>query len=208
MIASTPAPKLKPREPSAVALIGEKDLAEPPKPTPQVVQATPPPETTPAEPIKVAKAIPVEPRPDSAVSLLEEPPASSASTNRFQVAALAPTSLQAVEYLKTIAASDNALADNMAEFNRAECYIRWLGEAVKPFEPEITRNPESEESKKIENLMSQVLAEVVALKARRDELKASRMKELEARHAARTALEKEIQTTRRDELTRLTGVGA
>lgn len=208
--ASTPTPTPKTREPSAVALIGEKDLAATPKPTPLVVQATPTPEptATPAEQIKVAKAIPVEPRPDSALSLLGEPAAPTTSTSRFQVAALAPTSLQAVEYLKTIAASDTALADNMAEFNRAECYIRWLGEAVKPFEPEITRNPDSEESNKIEKLMAQVLNEVIALKARRDELKASRLKELEARHAARAALEKEIQTTRRDELSRLTGVGA
>jgi hypothetical protein len=154
----------------------------------------------------------VEPAPDSALSLLNESTTDSqapnSATSRFQVAALAPTGVQAVEYLKTIAASDAALADNMAEFNRAECYIRWIGEAVKPFEPQITRNPDSEESKKIEELVRQALTEVVTLKARREELKAARLKELEARHAAREVLEKEIQTTRRDELARLTGVGA
>jgi len=36
----------------------------------------------------------------------------------------------------------------------------------------------------------------------------ARLKELEARQAARAALENEIQTTRRDELARLTGIGA
>jgi hypothetical protein len=96
----------------------------------------------------------------------------------------------------------------MAEFNRAECYIRWLAEAAKPCEAEMVRNPESEASKKIEELMQKALDEVVALKTRRDELKAARLKELEARQAARAALENEIQTTRRDELARLTGVGA
>jgi hypothetical protein len=96
----------------------------------------------------------------------------------------------------------------MAEFNRAECYIRWIGDAVKPLAPELARNPESEESQKLEETISQALNEVMALKSRRDELKAARLKELEARHAARAALEKEIQTTRRDALARLTGVGA
>ena len=96
----------------------------------------------------------------------------------------------------------------MAEFYRAECFIRWIGDAVKPLAPEFARNPESPESQKLEETISQALQEVIALKARRDELKAARMKELEARHAVRTALEKEIQTTRRDALARLTGVGA
>ena len=96
----------------------------------------------------------------------------------------------------------------MAEFNRAECYIRWIGEAVKPFASVLANDPESEESKMLEETIRHALTEVIALKARREELKAARMKELEARHAAREALEKDIQTTRRDELARLTGVGA
>ncbi|MCX6965661.1 MAG: hypothetical protein NTW41_09970 [Verrucomicrobia bacterium] len=100
------------------------------------------------------------------------------------------------------------MADNMAEFHRTECYIRWIGDAVKPLAPEFARNPESPESQKLEETISQALQEVIALKARRDELKAARMKELEARQAARDAVEKEIQTTRRDALARLTGVGA
>jgi hypothetical protein len=107
-----------------------------------------------------------------------------------------------------IAASDAALADNIAEFNRAECYIHWLAEAAKPFEALVAKNPQSENSKTIEPLMQKALEEVVALKTRRDELKAARLKELESRQAARAALENEIQTTRRDELARLTGGGA
>jgi len=210
VIAATPTPSPKPITPSAVAVVEAKDRETAPQAEPQIVQAKP--TATPAESIRVAKAIPVEPAPDSALSLLNESTTDSqapnAATSRFQVAALAPTGVQAVEYLKTIAASDAALADNMAEFNRAECYIRWIGEAVKPFEPQITRNPDSEESKKIEELVRQALEEVVTLKARREELKAARLKELEARHAALEVLEKEIQTTRRDELARLTGVGA
>ena len=96
----------------------------------------------------------------------------------------------------------------MAEFHRTECYIRWIGDAVKPLAPEFARNPESPESQKLEETISQALQQVIALKSRRDELKAARLKELEAREAARAALEKEIQTTRRDALARLTGVGA
>jgi hypothetical protein len=96
----------------------------------------------------------------------------------------------------------------MAEFHRTECYIRWIGDAVKPLAPEFARNPESPESQKLEQTISQALQQVIALKSRRDELKAARLKELEARQAARAALEKEIQTTRRDALARLTGVGA
>jgi hypothetical protein len=41
-----------------------------------------------------------------------------------------------------------------------------------------------------------------------DDLKTQRLRELEARAQARQSLEKEIQTTRRDQLTRLAGTGA
>jgi hypothetical protein len=178
---------------------------------PQVV-TTPTPTPSPQETIKVAKAIAVEPPADSAESHSSgtpaEPSTSPSSSNRYQVAVLTPTSTEAVDYLKAIAASDVALADNMAEFHRTECYIRWIGDAVKPLAPEFARNPESPESQKLEETISQALQEVIALKSRRDELKAARMKELEARQAARAAVEKEIQTTRRDALARLTGVGA
>jgi lysyl-tRNA synthetase class I len=181
-----------------------KDKEPTPQSTPAIAASTPTPSpqpsATPTPEIQVAKAIPVEPINESTIPV--------SPSHHFQVAALTPTMTQAVEYLKTIAASDAVLADNMAEFNRAECYIRWLAEAAKPFEAEMARNPESEASKKIEELMQKALDEVVALKSRRDELKAARLKELEARQAARAALENEIQTTRRDELARLTGVGA
>ncbi len=200
----SPAPSPTPREPSAVATVEAKDKKSTPQPTPEIAIATPTPTpdptSTPTQEVQVLKAIPVEPT--------APPTIPSTPSNPFQVAVLAPTATQAIEYLKTIAASDAALADNMAEFNRAECYIRWLAEAAKPFEAEIKKNPESEESKKIEELMQKALEEVVALKTRRDELKADRLKELESRQAARASLENEIQTTRRDELARLTGVGA
>lgn len=193
-------PSPTPRPPSAIAIVEAKDKEPIPQPSPLVAKATPEPTPIAPEPVRVAKAIPVEPAHPSTIP--------TNSSHRYQVAALTPTATQAVEYLKTIAASDSALADNMAEFNRAECYIRWLGEAAKPFEAQIKKNPESEESKKIEALMERALSEIVALKARRDELNAGRLKELEARQAARDALENEIQTTRRDELSRLAGVGA
>ncbi len=204
VVVATPAPSPTPLAPSAVAIVEPKDKEPTPRPTPAIAVTTPTPSpqpsATPTPEIQVAKAIPVEPINESTIPV--------SPSHHFQVAALTPTMTQAVEYLKTIAASDAVLADNMAEFNRAECYIRWLAEAAKPFEAEMARNPESEASKKIEELMQKALDEVVALKSRRDELKAARLKELEARQAARAALENEIQTTRRDELARLTGVGA
>jgi hypothetical protein len=176
------------------------------------VTTTPTPTPSPQETIKVAKAIAVAPPADSAESHSSgtpaEPSTSPSSSNRYQVAVLTPTTTEAVDYLKAIAASDVALADNMAEFHRTECYIRWIGDAVKPLAPEFSRNPESPESQKLEQTISQALQQVIALKSRRDELKAARLKELEARQAARAALEKEIQTTRRDALASLTGVGA
>jgi len=204
VVVATPAPSPTPLAPSAVAIVEAKDKEPTPTPTPAIAASTPTPTpqptATPTPEVQVAKAIPVEPINESTIPV--------SPSHRFQVAALTPTMTQAVEYLKTIAASDAVLADNMAEFNRAECYIRWLAEAAKPFEAEMVRNPESEASKKIEELMQKALDEVVALKSRRDELKAARLKELEARQAARAALENEIQTTRRDELARLTGIGA
>ncbi len=194
-----------------MATIEAKDQSTPPPasatPTPVVAKDStlPSPSSDPNEPVTIAKAIPVEPPSDIPPETLGEP--SSTLDSRFQVAALTPTTIEAVEYLKTISASDTALAENMAEFNRTECYIRWIGEAVKPLASLLAKNPESEESQKLEETIRQALTEVMALKARREELKAARLKELEARHAARESLEKEIQTTRRDELARLTGVG-
>ena len=194
-----------------MATIDAKDQATPTPsatPTTKVAKDSPLPSPTsdPNEPVTIAKAIPIEPPSDIPPETFDEPAPTQES--RFQVAALTPTTSEAVQYLKTISASDTALAENMAEFNRAECYIRWIGEAVKPFATVLAKDPESEESQKLEETIRQALTEVIALKSRRDELKAARLRELEARHAAREALEKTIQTTRRDELARLTGVGA
>jgi hypothetical protein len=50
--------------------------------------------------------------------------------------------------------------------------------------------------------------EIVTLLAERETLQATRMQELKTRQALRQALEKQIQTTRRDELARRTGTGA
>ncbi|MFM8364160.1 MAG: hypothetical protein ACKOAS_03320 [Verrucomicrobiota bacterium] len=206
-VTTSPTPVTEP--PSAVALVEA--------PTPPVSEVkevnTVPPSTPVTEPeIPIAKAIPVEPPTETAETLIQEPvappPTPAATANRFQVAVLVPTTAQAISYLKTIAASDAALADNQAETNRAECYIRWIGEAVKPFEPELKKNPKSKESEVLENLIRQARNEVVILLKRREDLKEQRLRELDARADARRALETELQTSRRDQLTRLTGTGA
>ncbi len=124
------------------------------------------------------------------------------------MAVLTPTTTEAVNYLKTIAANDAALADNLSETARAECILLWIADTVKPFEPELKKHPDSAQSQALDPLIRQATDEVVALRKRRDELQTERLKLLEARQAARQALETEIQTTRRDELTRLIGVGA
>jgi hypothetical protein len=79
---------------------------------------------------------------------------------------------------------------------------------VKPFEPLLTQSPESAEAKAVEPLIVQARDEVVALLKDREALQSSFMQELKDRQNARQALEKEIQTARRDELTRRTGSGA
>jgi hypothetical protein len=124
------------------------------------------------------------------------------------VAVLTPTATQAIDYLKKIAASDISLSNNRAATRRADCIIRWLGEAVKPFEPLLTQSPESPEAKAVEPLIVQARDEVVAMLKNREALQSSFMQELRDRQNARQALEKEIQTARRDELTRRTGTGA
>ena len=79
---------------------------------------------------------------------------------------------------------------------------------MKPFEPLLTQSPESPEAKAVEPLIVQARDEVVALLKDRETLQSSLMQELKNRQNAHQALEKEIQTSRRDELTRLTGTGA
>jgi hypothetical protein len=124
------------------------------------------------------------------------------------VAVLTPTANEAIDYLKKIAASDISLSNNLAAARRADCIIRWLGDAVKPFEPLLTQSPEGPEAKTLEPLLVQARDEVVALLKDREALQSSLMQELKSRQSARQSLEKEIQTTRRDELAHRTGTGA
>jgi len=130
------------------------------------------------------------------------------STSPYQVAVLTPTANESIQYLKKIAASDVALSDNIATIRRADCIIRWLGDAAKPFETVLLRTPDSAEAKAIEPLVAQARDEVLALLSQRESLQSARLQELASRQAARDSLEKEIQTTRRTELKRLTGTGA
>lgn len=191
---ATPAPSFL--KPSAIAVI-------PPAESPTPTQTSPAPKEKAAkqEP-QIARALPVSP------SQERSGPIQDSSATAFQVAVLTPTALESIDYLKKIAASDIALSDNLAISKRADCVIRWLGEAVKPFEPLLTKTPESTEAQAVEPLIVQARDEILALLAKREALQATRMQELKTRQDTRQALEKEIQTTRRDELARRTGTGA
>jgi len=192
LASATPTPQ--PLKPSAIALIPSQK-ATPPQPT---QQETPAPAPAPQKEPQVARAIPVNPQEESRVS----------STSSYRVAVLTPTANEAIDYLKKIAASDISLSNNFAAARRADCIIRWLGDAVKPFEPLLTQSPESTEAKALEPLLVQARDEVVSLLKDREALQSSLMQELNSRQSARQALEKEIQTTRRDELAHRTGSGA
>jgi hypothetical protein len=185
----------QPPKPSAIAIIP----AQKPPATPKQEQpATPAP---PKEP-QVAKAIPVNP-PEN--DYQREP---GSLTSPYQVAVLTPTANEAIDYWKKIAASDIALADNLSSTRRADCVIRWLGEAVKPFEPLLTQTPDSPEAQAVEPLIVQARDEIVNLLKDRENLQSSLIKELKNRQSARQFVEKEVQTTRRDELDQRTGTGA
>jgi hypothetical protein len=189
---ATPTPQ--PLKPSAIAVIPPQEATPPQTPQQEAPAPTPAPQKEP----QVARAIPVN------------PPAESRgySTSSYQVAVLTPTANEAIDYLKKIAASDISLSNNLAAAQRADCVIRWLGDAVKPFEPLLTRSPEGPEARTLEPLLVQARDEVVALLKDREDLQSSLMQELKSRQSARQSLEKEIQTTRRDELTHRTGAGA
>jgi hypothetical protein len=117
--------------------------------------------------------------------------------SHYQVAVLTPTVREAIDYLNAIAANDIELSNNLAEYRRSECYIRWLGEALRAV---ATRsNPE------LDPLLALTREELVSLLERRDTLKTERIKTLTARHEVRDKLEKEIQTTRRDRFSQLAG---
>ena len=192
LTSATPTPQQL--KPSAIAVIPPQE-ATPPQPAQQESPAHAP--APPKEP-QVARAIPVNPPEESRGS----------STSSYQVAVLTPTANEAIDYLKKIAASDISLSNNLAAARRIDCIIRWLGDAVKPFEPLLTQSPESPEAKTIEPLLVEARDEVVGLLRNREALQSSLMLELKNREIARQALEKEIQTTRRDDLTQRTGTGA
>ena len=232
----TPAPEkpkpTTPAAPSAVAKVEEPStvpsaLLEP------LQTPTPPPAQTPPPAAVVASTSPSpssaqpssSPSPESKAPSTKTPQKSSETLdfitsapaeplapsvgNRppsFQVAVLTPTVKESVDYLKKIIASDQALTKNIYESNRAECLIRWLGDALKPlatFEDDPSGN-----SKKFEPLIRQARDEIVLLLKQRDELKAQREEALQDRAALRKALEYEISTKRRDELAHLTGISA
>ena len=184
-------------KPSAIAIIPPQKPIAPPKPE---QPATPAP--TPTKEPQVARAIPVTPPQNDYQSL------QGSSTSPYQVAVLTPTANEAIDYWKKIAASDIALSNNLSAMRRADCVIRWLGEAVKPFEPLLTQTPESPEAHAVEPLIVQARDEIVALLKDRENLQNSLAQELKNRQNARQSLEKEIETTRRDELSRRTGTGA
>jgi hypothetical protein len=192
LTSATPTPQ--PLKPSAIAVIPPQDTTPPQTPQQQTTPASP---TLEMEP-QVAKAIPVNPPEDSRGSYMSS----------YQVAVLTPTANEAIDYLKKIAASDISLSNNFAAARRADCVIHWIGDAVKPFEPLLTKSPEYSEARSLEPLLIQARDEVVALLKHRESIQAYIMQELKNRENARQALEKEIQTTRRDELKHRTGTGA
>ncbi len=183
-------------KPSAIAVIPPSATPAPPQTETNLVDKVTKTET------RIAKAIPVEPSQEGSAEFSDSP------SRRFQVAVLTPTAVEAIEYLKKIAASDITLSENLGASRRQECLIRWLGEAVKPFEPLLTNSPEIPEAVAVKPLIIQARDEIVTLLAQRETLQSARMQELKMRQSLRQDLEKEIQTTRRDELTRRTGTGA
>ena len=200
--------------------------ALPPPTSPQLADATPEPQVKKA--IAITQNRPTPPTPQkpigappeklqhptaqpSAVDFIAEMPAERVPESRngaCQVAVLTPTAREAVAYLKKVAASDLALCENLAESKRIDCVIRWLGDLVQPFDSSLSESPQSAEVKKIEPLIREARDEVVTLLKRRETLQPARIKELKDRSDARKALENEIQTTRRDQLAKLTGIGA
>ncbi|MFZ4589163.1 MAG: hypothetical protein ACOYNG_09270 [Terrimicrobiaceae bacterium] len=153
-------------------------------------------------PIPIARAEPVPTPPDRQPPPLPLPGARSSA---YQVAVLIPTASEAVDYLNKIAASDNALAENLSAARRAELCRRWLNDAKKPFEA-LAQNPATS-TPAIEKLLTTARKQVSALHLLGDELKAQRISELESRQAARTALENSVNS-RRALLATLAGTGA
>lgn len=172
-------------------------------------------EITPSSPHSTALppsiTAPLPPAQSSTTGFITEMPAERVPETRNgtnQVAVLAPTALEAIDYLKKIAASDLTLSENRAESKRSECLIRWLGNLVQPFESTLNDRSPSPEAQRIAPLVRDARDEVVGLLKRREALQSTLINELQNRSKTRKALENEIQTTRRDQLAKLTGVGA
>ena len=172
-------------------------------------------EITPSSPDSTALppsiTAPLPPAQSSTTGFITEMPAERVPETRsgtYQVAVLAPTALEAIDYLKKIAASDLALSENLAESKRSECLIRWLGNLVQPYESTLSDRSPSPEAQRIAPHVREARDEVVGLLKRREALQSTLINELQNRSNTRKALENEIQTTRRDQLAKLTGVGA
>lgn len=79
---------------------------------------------------------------------------------------------------------------------------------MQPFESTLNDRSPSPEAQRIAPLVRDARDEVVGLLKRREALQSTLINELQNRSKTRKALENEIQTTRRDQLAKLTGVGA
>jgi len=181
----------------------------PSKPTLAISQTTPPSPDSTDLPLSITAPLsPAQPR---AVDFITEKPAARIPESRSgsnQVAVLAPTAREALDYLKKIAASDLALSENLAESKRSDCLIRWLGNLAQPFDSPPSNSTSSPNAEKFEPLVREARDEIVELLKQREALQSTLINELQNRSNTRKALEVEIQTIRRDQLAKLTGVGA
>ena len=179
------------------------------KPQIATSEITPPsPDSTALPPSIIA---PLPPAQTSTTDFINEMPAERVPEPRSgvnQVAVLTPTAREAIDYLKKIAASDLSISDNVAESKQSDCLIRWLGNLVQPFDSVLSKSTPSSDAQKIERLVRDARDEIVGLLKRREALQPALINALQNRSKTRKALENEIQTTRRDQLAKLTGVGA
>ena len=181
----------------------------PSKPALAISQSTP---TSPdSTNLPLSITAPLSPAQPSKVDFITEMPTDRVPERRtaaYQVAVLAPTAREAMDYLKKIAASDLALSENLAESKRSDCLIRWLGNLVQPFDSPPSNSTSSPNSEKFEPLVREARDEIVGLLKRREALQSTLIIELQNRSKSRKALEIEIQTIRRDQLAKRTGLGA
>ena len=189
--------------------INQAPTQTPSKPTLAISQTTP---TSPdSTDLPLSITAPLSPAQPRTVDFITDKPAARIPESRSgsnQVAVLAPTAREALDYLKKIAASDLALSENLAESKRSDCLIRWLGNLAQPFDSPPSNSTSSPNSEKFEPLVREARDEIVELLKRREALQSTLIYELQNRSNIRKALEVEIQTIRRDQLAKLTGVGA